>query len=83
MNFYGGSAEGIVNFDTRCATFTFNTFIRITSLFIVYNAKLAFLTISLCSLHDFWTFLQLENFRCTGNPIYIDWSWEHISFLSI
>ena len=39
MNFYGGSVEGIVNFDTQCATFTFYTLIRITSLFIVYNAK--------------------------------------------
>ena len=43
MNFYGGSVEGIVNFDTRCATFTLYTFILITSLYVVYNAKLAFL----------------------------------------
>ena len=47
MNFYGGSVEGIVNFDTRCATFTFYTFTLITSLHIVYNAKLAFLNRSL------------------------------------
>ena len=56
MNFYGGSVEGIVTFDTRCATFTFYTFVLITSLYIVYNAynaKLAFLNRSLCSLHDF------------------------------
>ena len=50
---FGGSVEGIVNFDTRCATFTSHTFILITSLYIVYNAKLAFLNRSLCSLHDF------------------------------
>ena len=62
MNFYGGSVEGIVNFDTRCATLTFYT-----SLYIVYNAKLAFLNRSLCSLHDLWNFLQRENFRCTGH----------------
>ena len=42
MNFYGGSVEGIINFDTRFATFTFYTFILITSLYIAYNAKLAF-----------------------------------------
>ena len=30
--FNGGSVEGIVNFDTRCATFSFCTFILITSL---------------------------------------------------
>ena len=53
MNFYSGSVEGIVNFDIRCATFTFYTFTLITSLKIVYNAKLAFLNRSLCSLHDF------------------------------
>ena len=31
MKFYGGSVEGIVNFDTRSATFTFYTFMLITS----------------------------------------------------
>ena len=45
MKFYGGSVEGIVNFDKRCATFTFYTFILITSLYIVYYEKLAFLTL--------------------------------------
>ena len=67
MNFYCGSVEGIVNFDTRCATFTFYTFIHITSSYIAYNAKLAFLNRCLCSLHDFLTFLQRENFCCTGH----------------
>ena len=33
MTFYGGSVEGIVNFDTRCTTFTFYTFILIASLY--------------------------------------------------
>ena len=32
MIFYGGSVEGIVNFEARCATFTFYTFILITPL---------------------------------------------------
>ena len=45
MNFYGGCVEGIVNFDTRGATFTFYTFIFIASLYMIYNAKLAFLTL--------------------------------------
>ena len=67
MNFYDGSVEGIVNFDTRCATFTFYTFKLITSLYIVYNAQLEFLNRYPCSLHDFWTFLQRENFRYTGH----------------
>ena len=35
MDFYGGSVEGVVHFDTRCANFNFYTFILIISLYIV------------------------------------------------
>ena len=41
----GGSVNGIIYFDLRCATFTFCIFLPISSLYIVYNAKLAFLTL--------------------------------------
>jgi len=76
MNFYCWCVEGIINFDTRCTTFTFYTFILITSLYIVYDAKLAFLNSRLCSLHDFWTFLQRENFRLYS-------SWRQIGFVTM
>ena len=40
MNFSGRSVEGIINFDSQCATFTFYTFILITSLYIVREARI-------------------------------------------
>ena len=79
--FNGGSVEGIVNFDTRCATFTFCTFILITSLYMVYNAKLAFVNRSLCAFVA--RLLNLSTawkFPLHGPRNYVDWSWKNISF---
>ena len=65
MNFYGGPVEGngIVKFDSRCATFTFYTFILITSLYIVYNAMAM----------DEENYVVSENIRVTRLLLFADW----------
>ena len=67
MNFCGGSVEGIVNFIAYTHDFHFPQSLYSSYCCIVYNAQLTCWNRSLCSLDEFWNFLQRENFRCMGH----------------